>query len=193
MTNKPVLRARKHFLEAFKKTKNPIYLYLPRHVAVVEKWARIILLDYPKIDKSILLISVWLHDIGLLFWDKEKDHAIKSETEARHFLLEIGTVPEIIEAVAHCIRAHRGRDVLPKTLEAKVLAAADSASHLTDINYLVQMSQGHRDYTIGKLERDYRDICVFPKLEKVLTPLYFAWKKLLGVYPDFVLEKSNRF
>lgn len=126
MTNKLVLRVRKHFLETFKRTKNPIYLYLPRHVAMVEKWAEKILLDYPKIDNNVLLMSVWLHDIGLLFWDKGKDHAFKSETEARRFLLEIGAKPETIEKVAHCVRAHRGRDVLPETLEAKILAAADS-------------------------------------------------------------------
>lgn len=193
MTNKLVLQARKHFLVTFNKTKNPIYLYLPRHVAMVEKWARNILFDHPEINKNVLLMSVWLHDIGLLFWDKGKDHAIKSETETKRFLLEIGIKPEIINEVAHCVRAHRGRDVPPESLEAKILAAADSASHLTDFNYLVQMSQGQRDYTLGKLERDYRDICVFPKLKKELTPLYLAWKKLLAAYPDFVLEKSNRF
>ncbi len=193
MTNKLVLQTRKHFLETFKKTKDPIYQYLPRHVAMVEKWARDILVNYPKTDENVLLMSVWLHDIGLLFWDKEKDHAIQSEVEAKRFLSEIGVAPEVIKEVAHCVRAHRGRDVQPVSLEAKILAAADSASHLTDINYLIQMSQGQRDYTMGKLERDYRDISSFPKLEKSLKPLYLAWKKLLGVYPDFVLEKSNRF
>ncbi len=193
MTNKQVLLAKNHFLKTFKKTDDPVYLYLPRHVAMVEKWAQNILSDYPQVNKNVLLSSVWLHDIGLLYWDKETDHAVKSEAEAGRFLLEIGVAPDSIKAIAHCVRAHRGRDVQPNSLEAKILAAADSASHLTDINYLIQMSEGQRDYTMGKLERDYRDVSIFPKLKKVLTPLYLAWKRLLLAYPDTVMEISDRF
>jgi len=36
---------------------------------------------------------------------------------------------------------------------------------------------------LEKLDRDYRDIKLIPNLKKDLESLYFAWKKLLEVYP----------
>jgi len=130
------------------------------------------------------LLSVWLHDIGQLFKPKEADHAIKSEKEARRFLSEVGLAPEKIERVAHCVRAHRNKDVSPETLEAKILAAADSASHMTDICYIDMVQSGEKESVLAKLDRDYRDVAFFPELKKEVTPLYRAWKELLGVFPD---------
>lgn len=177
-----ISQARGHFLKSFKKSSGG-YPYLPRHVKEVEKWAKKILKDHPEADQEIVLLSVWLHDIGQTLGGKENDHAVKSEAEVKRFLTRLNLAPERVKKVAHCVRAHRCRDVQPKTLEAKILAAADSASHLTDINYLVHISDGLRDYTFAKLERDYRDISLIPKLKKELTPLYQAWKTLLSVYP----------
>lgn len=177
-------KAKLHFLETFEKKKDPIYLYLPRHVAMAENWAKKILQYHPEAEGEIVLLSVWLHDIGWAIGGQEIDHAIKSEIEARRFLSGLGFASEKTERVAHCVRAHRCKDVQPETLEAKILAVADSASHMTDINYIVHMSDGLRDYAFAKLERDYRDIGLFPELQNQLTPLYQAWKQLLSVYPD---------
>lgn len=35
---------------------------------------------------------------------------------------------------------------------------------------------------IDKLERDYRDLEMFPEIKKELTPLYEAWKAVLNAY-----------
>lgn len=82
---------------------------------------------------------------------------------------------EKINEIAHCVRAHRCKDM------------ADSASHFTDINYIVhltsQESDYDRHYVEDKIERDYRDIGIFPELKKELTPIYKAWKKLIKVFP----------
>jgi len=175
--------AKLHFLKSFNEG-SPIYPYLPRHILEVQKWAVKILQNHPGVDRTIVLLSVWLHDIGHTTGDRIIDHAVQSETEARRFLTEMGLVPERVEAVAHCIRAHRCKDVQPETLEAKILAAADSASHMTDINYLVHASEGLKDYALEKLERDYKDIGLFPELKREITPLYEAWRQLLIVYPE---------
>lgn len=177
-------KAKSYFLKAFKKEKKPIYPYLPRHVAEVEKWARKILHDYPKADKEVILLSVWLHDIGHVIKGQSEDHAVKSEAEARRFLKKLKAPSGLVEKVTHCVRAHRCKDIQPQTLEAKILAVSDSASHLTDFNYIVHIQDGERDCALSKLERDYRDVGLFPNLKKELYPLYKAWKQLLEVYPE---------
>lgn len=166
---------------------NPIYGYLPRHVVEAEKWAKKILDKEQKANREIVLLSIWLHDIGQAFVKFEKDdedHAAKSETEARIFLPSLGFDEAAVGKVAHCVRAHRCRDIQPETLEARIVAAADSASHMTDICYLDMASRGNKDPALDKLERDYRDAGLFPELQKEITPIYNAWKELLKAYPD---------
>lgn len=172
-----------HFLRATEEG-NPVYPYLPRHVGEVERWARKILGNHPEADEEIVRLSVWLHDIGHTTGDRDTDHALQSAVEAERFLSEKGLAPGRVEQVVHCVRAHRCRDVQPETIEARIVAAADSASHMTDIDYLVHASNGSRDYALEKLERDYRDVGLFPELQKEITPLYEGWKRLLSVYPD---------
>jgi len=183
MARKIIDKAKSHFLRTFKKDRSPIYPYLTRHVVEVEKWAKKILRNHQEGDEEVVLLSVWLHDIGMAIGNKNEDHAVKSEIETRRFLSKMELSPEKIEKVAHGVRAHRCKDVQPKSLEAKILAAADSVSHMTEINYIVHLSDGLRDYALAKLERDYRDAGLFPELQKEITPLYKAWKKLLSVYP----------
>ena len=184
MKNEIVEKAKIHFLETFEKKKSPIYSYLPRHVAEAEKWAKKILQKYPKADEKVVLLSVWLHDIGQAIGDDNDDHAVNSENEARRFLRVIGMAPEKIEKVAHCVRTHRCKDIQPESLEAKILAAVDSVSHMTDFCYIDMISKYSKDFVLAKLKRDYRDIGLLPELQKEITSLYEAWKKLLSVYPD---------
>jgi predicted metal-dependent HD superfamily phosphohydrolase len=177
-------RAKTHFLKAMEDG-IPRYDSFPHHVKHVERWAKRIFEIYPSADEEIVLLSVWLHDIGHADGDTGKDHAIKSESEARRFLASIELAPERIEAVAHCVRAHRCRDVPPQTTEAKILAVADSASHMTDLTYLEMLQDGVPKMPIlEKLERDYRDIEGIPEMKDELAPLYRAWKKLLDTFPD---------
>jgi len=178
-----IKKAKSHFYKTFLKRKNPFYPYLLRHVSEAEKWAKKILSLYPQADKTIVLVSVWLHDIDQEVEKNGGDHAVASEKEARSFLSSLGVDSSIIERVAHCVRSHRNRDVKPKTLEAKILAAADSASHFTDIVYVVHLADGIKTYVEGKIERDFRDVSIFPELSKEIEPLYRAWKELIKIWP----------
>jgi hypothetical protein len=182
--NSAVESTKEHFMRTFRK-ENPLYRYIDRHVLEVEKWAIEIMKDFPQANKNVVLLSVWLHDIGILDRTKKDDHAVFAESEARRFLPKIGVDLETTEKVAHCVRAHRNKDVAPETLEAKILTAADSASHMTDINYIVHIRDDRlRDYVEGKIERDYRDIGLIPGLREKLAPLYVAWKELIKALPD---------
>jgi hypothetical protein len=161
---------------------------LGKHVPEAERWAKRIQKNHPEADLEILLLGVWLHDYGhypLL----NEDHAISGEIKAKKFLEEQKYDKEKIRQVLHCIRAHRCKDVLPETIEAKILACADSASHFTFPPYLDiarrTKLEGTKYNAIEKLDRDFRDIAIFPEVKKELTPLYKAWKKILQVYEKF--------
>ncbi|MFH0828752.1 MAG: HD domain-containing protein [Candidatus Kerfeldbacteria bacterium] len=178
-----ITAAKHHFLWSVQRG-NPTYAYLPRHVGEVQKWTLRLLRVHRKANRTVALLAVWLHDIGWTVGKIKEDHAIASERETRRFLARVKVRPETVDRIAHCVRAHRCRDVQPETIEAKILAAADSASHMTDIVYIELLSKGLRKYVKEKLERDYRDVGMFPELQKSLTPLYRAWKTLVRVYPD---------
>lgn len=150
------------------------------HVEEVERWALRLTESYPEADVEIVTLGAWLHDIGHYPINKDVDHAVTGEEIARKFLLSNGYPAEKLERVVHIVRAHRCKDVLPQTIEAKIIACADSASHLTDSMYVDIIKEGRSDYALAKLERDYRDVALFPEAHDELKPVYEAWKKLLN-------------
>ncbi|RJP46398.1 MAG: HD domain-containing protein [Armatimonadetes bacterium] len=174
-------KAKSHTLQMVKKG-DPKFSYLFRHIPEVEKWARDIISLYPQADKEVVLFSVWMHDIGQVVKKDVHDHAVRSEVEVWRYLPGLGLSPEIIGKIAHCVRAHRCSDVQPETLEAKILAVADSASHMTDFAYAAMALDGRLGEARGKLERDYRDISLLSEVRLKTEPLYQAWKLLLDKY-----------
>lgn len=181
-----IATTRKHFVKTFAKG-NPSHQLFPYHVEQVEKWANRILGYYPEASREVVLLSVWLHDIGQAEKGHRDTHEIHSEQEARKFLPTLGLPQEEIDMVAHCVRTHRCKPgALPETTEAKIVAAADSASHLTDICYVLMLNQGKTKEEVSqKLDRDIRDIQSLPEpLLKQLTPLHTAWKEVIASFPE---------
>jgi 23S rRNA maturation-related 3'-5' exoribonuclease YhaM len=148
------------------------------HIKEAEKWAGRILNMYPKADKEVVMLSIWLHDIGHYPIPKE-DHAIISERIAKEFFITEKANAELSNQVLHCIRSHRNCDVKPQTFEAKLFAMIDSVSHFTYAPYMEMAQDGRMEQAIGKLERDFRDIKPFPEVLKMVTPIYQALKNLL--------------
>ena len=188
MSEKSILRVKNYLIETISKAESDPYGVV-EHVEIVERWAKFILKNHPEADKEITLISVWLHDIGHYPLD-DQDHAQVGEKIALTFLRSINFPKEKIQKIAHCVRAHRCRDVQPQTIEAKIVACADSASHFIDYAYTDMMVRNkklpEKKSVIEKLERDYRDISLFPEVKSKLEKLYLAWKMLI---PEF--EKIN--
>lgn len=178
--------ARNHFVKLITEGV-PVYPYFSRHIEKVEEWAQKILRYYPDADEEVVLLGVQLHDIGQADGKYEEDHAIKSEAETVKFLTEKKYPKEKIKQVAHCVRSHRCRDVQPETIEAQILVAADSASHMTDFVYIEMLGQEHisAEDVLEKLERDYQDTQQWlpEELKQEIVPLYEAWKKLIEVFP----------
>lgn len=176
-------KARNHFLEIANGLR-PKNDYLLRHLPQVEKWAIKILAQQLDANKDVVLSGVWLHDIGRMVGSQEIDHSINSEEETKRFFSELEVDQDFINQVVHCVRSHRCKDVEPKTIEAKVVAVADSASHMTDTVYIDMANKKDLDNAKQKLERDYRDVGLFSEIKKEITPLYLSWKKLLDVWPN---------
>lgn len=160
--------------------------HLLTHVPEAEKWAHFMLSKYPQADKEVVLLSVWLHDIGHYPIPTEIDHAIRSEELAKEFLEHEKYDKGKMNKVLHCIRAHRCRDVIPKLLEAKIMAFIDSASHMTDsiyFNMAKDDKENKKSFRVyAKMERDMRDLSSFPEIQNKLTELYCAWQNLIKEY-----------
>lgn len=162
---------------------------LDRHLPEAERWAKKIMQGHLEADQEVVLLIVWLHDVSHYVGDKGTDHAVRSEKMAEEFLKKHKYNPEKMKAVLHGVRSHRCRDVQPETLEAKIFACADSASHMTDICYLDIAQTGRFKYLSGKIERDYRDVSLFPEIQRLLTPLHESWRDLIKNYEALHLTK----
>lgn len=164
------------------------------HLDEVERWSRYLLKKNTPADKEIVLLSVWLHDIGYYPVNKSKDHAIVGEERARIFLENEGYNKNKLERVLHCVRAHRNNDVIPNSLEAKIICFCDSASHITspDAMYLNIANKnkyyGKKYDVFSKMERDFRDLDFFPEIKKELLGFYKSWVKLIKEYYKLNLE-----
>jgi len=163
---------------------------LQNHVFEVEKWAHFMLKKYPKAKSKIVLLAVWLHDIGHYPIPTDKDHAIRGEQRAKVFLKKENLSKDEIKKVLHCVRSHRCNDILPISIEAKIIAFADSAAHLTDDLYFDiarKDKENKKPFKVYlKMERDLRDLSLFPNEKKKILELSANWKKLLKSY-----EKIN--
>jgi len=182
-----VQMAEEQFFQQLSLMEQTLQDLLPKHLQIIGKWVDRILDTYPDANAEVVRIAVWFHDIGYVDcenYDKD-DHAVFSEIRAIHFLKVKGYPQDSLDQVAHCVRAHRYKDVQPETTEARIVAVADSASHLTDYAYISLTQLGMKDYAMEKLERDYRDIGLLPEVKQELTPFYEAWRQLLPYFPDW--------
>jgi uncharacterized protein len=77
-------------------------------------------------DVAVVRAAALLHDVAAAGPDRENHHRAGA-VQAREILLALGQPPERVEAVAHCVRAHRFRkpEEAPETLEAECVFDAD--------------------------------------------------------------------
>lgn len=155
---------------------------LESHIASMEKWAERVIGKYKEADGEVLRLAVYLHDIGHYPIDEDNDHAVKGEKIAREFLIENNYPADKMDQVLHAVRAHRCRDVEPETLEARLIAFIDSASHMTDSLYIGCARDSGKEFALAKIERDYRDLGLFPEMQVEMKGLCEAWKRLVEEY-----------
>ncbi len=184
---KIIQEAKEYFLLTLEEMPKLLGDILSKHLQIMPKWTEKILTMYSEADPEIVGIAAWFHDIGYLDCENfsEDDHAVYSERRVIDFLVDRSYPQDNLEKIAHCIRAHRCRDIQPITLEAKIIAVADSASHLTDYAYINLIQLESREYALQKLKRDYRDLGLLPEVKAELNQLYAAWLQLIACFPEW--------
>jgi len=137
---------------------------LKGHFEEVEKQA-IKLCDRDKtVDKEIVMLAAWLHDIGTVMGDYENHH-ISGAKIAGEFLEKQDYPQDRIERVKHCILNHRGsKPGKAETKEAQTLINADAITHFRETELLIK-EYGSGEKFLEKLERSYN------KLSEEIKPL----------------------
>jgi len=137
-------------------------------------------------DQEILMLSVYLHDIGRAREDNGeiKDHAAWGAKKAGEILSNQGYNQDVIERVQHCIEAHRySNNIEPKTVEAKILSDADNLDAIgaTGIARTFSFS-GESQQPLARLEN--------PKKEGRETTLNHVREKLLDLKDRMYTDKG---
>lgn len=142
------------------------------HLLGVEKFAKELLEQLPKADKEIVLLGVWLHDLGRVRGIKG-NHAKAGAIEAEKVMKQFGYSDQIIKHVREIILAHScDTRLMPKTLEGKILTSADAMSHYINDFYLTLASTGEyelagfKKWALEKLEKDYNKKIFFDFAKK---------------------------
>lgn len=136
-------------------------------------------------DSEIVEISAWLHDFSRL-GESGEDHHIRGAAEAERILKQVGYPPDKIKAVRHCIEGHRASDILPESLEAKVVSAADAMSHFHVMPLLFWIAGRNGkdrresfDWVSEKIKRDWEKKILFPEAREMVKKEYDAIATLL--------------
>jgi HD superfamily phosphodiesterase len=130
-------------------------------------------------DLEIVEIAALLHDFASVK-DKNlyKDHHINSAIEAEKILKSFDYPAEKIDAVRHCIEAHRGSVAEKRrSIEAECVASADAMAHIQNVPALLYSAYLQRGMDIDKGTEWLRR-----KLER-------SWNKLIPEAKEMVKDK----
>jgi putative nucleotidyltransferase with HDIG domain len=160
------------------------------HVLIVAKKAETIAHRYNG-NKEFVVAGSLLHDIADTVMQRNNAvHEEESITIAKKLLDESGYTPEETEIITEkIIKPHSCREVLPDTVDGKIMATADSMAHLTTDFYLYfcWMHYGKNDYNgfkqwvLKKIERDFNIKIFFDEIKKEVEPNYNALTKLFSL------------
>ena len=161
-----------------------------QHVERVARLAETLAEAYDP-DERVLFAAVWLHDVGRSREDggKIEDHAEWGAREAGEILAEFDADPATVEAVQHCIRAHRySNDVEPETREAEILCDADNLDALGAVGVARCFAYG------GELGERLHDPDLPPEADESAagrTQFNHIHKKLLAL-PERMYTEAGR-
>ena len=143
------------------------------HFVPVVNYSRI-LAEAVGADLEIIELAAWLHDIGSIVCGRENHHVTSCEIAERK-LREFGCGEDLIGRVKHCIFAHRGsQNIFRESVEAEILAEADSMSHFDDIGGLFKAA-----YVVEGMSHDEARESVRSKLINSFAKLSEDAKKVI--------------
>lgn len=152
----------------------------------------VIVVDYAKLlakkldaDEELVELGALLHDIGRVKFGG-KDHDVTGIPEAERILKKLNYPEDVIEEVKHCVESHRGsKDIMPKTVTAKIIANADAMSHFDIIPALFEIILKKKgdfeeafQFLYDKIGRDWNKKLTIPEAKEMVKDKYNAFKLL---------------
>ena len=165
------------------------------HILPVVKYARLLAVELGE-DEDMAELAALLHDIGRLRFGS-RDHDIIGAREAETILREHGYPDEIVDAIRHCVEAHRGNGaVKPATPLAKIIASADALSHFDIIPAMIQAGLKREDGDIEqavkwvneKIERDYHEKLLIESARRLAKDKYEAFRLLVDAMQEYFVK-----
>jgi hypothetical protein len=160
------------------------FWFYKTHLLMVEKFAKFILEKKPEANSEIVLLGVWLHDMGRvrgINGDHQQAGAIEAEKVMRQFEYS----EDIITKVKNIILSHSCEEVMPDSLEGQILATADAMSHYTNDFYLQIAVTGKRNlqefkkWALEKIDRDFNKKIAFDFAKDEIHSQHEVLKNLL--------------
>lgn len=158
----------------------------PNHVLVVaDLTEKIAKAQGAKVDLAVA--GALLHDIAdAVMMRSNPEHEVESLKIAERILKESGfSAEDTAFVVNEIIKPHSCKELMPTTLEGKVMATADGAAHfLTDFypvfcwrNYGPRKDyQAFKDWMRTKMEKDVNKKLFFDDIKQEVMPRYEALK-----------------
>lgn len=189
MTNKQITAIKK-LVEAAcqRKTNHFGYRAWGEHIVPMIYYAKLLARKL-KADGEIVELAAILHDyasVSKKSWYPQ--HHIIGARLAGEVLRKYHYPAERIKRVQACIISHRAsKRIKAETLEAKIIACADSMAHFANVSSLMYLAfvqhklstnQGAR-FVLGKLQRSWRKL--MPEAKEILSGKYRAIKIALSV------------
>lgn len=161
------------------------------HIRIVRKHALQLSEYYPNSNKEVIELSALLHDIGRVKFGGSKHHVTGAE-ESEKILKEFGYPAEIINQVKHAILSHGAMDIKPETIEAKIVASADTMTHFDTIPLLFEAAfvgkkldyKGTYNWVWEKIERGWNKKLLVPEAKKIMKRKYEALKLIFEPLKD---------
>jgi len=161
--------------------------FFDKHLLGVEKFARKLLEQLPEANEEIVLLGVWLHDLQRIR-GIEGDHAEIGAIEAEKVLKEYGYDATTIKSIKDMILTHQcNSDLMPKTIEGKILASADAMSHYINDFYInvallgQQNTEEYKKWVLEKLDRDYNRKIHFDFAKEMIKEKHDAIEKFITI------------
>jgi len=177
----------KNFVKSECRKPNSKYGYEPfeYHFTPAVKYAEE-LADKLDVDKEVVILATWLHDIGSII-EGRKDHHISGAKIAEKKLKELDYPSDKIKIIKRCILNHRGsQENNRNSIEEKIVSEADTMSNFNNISGIFKAAFIYEGKTQGearksvreKLERKWKQLH-FKKSKKIIKPKYEAVMLLL--------------
>lgn len=157
------------------------------HILKVVKYSKLLAKKLGA-DEELAELAALLHDLGSIKYGEES-HEITGQRETEKILKKLNYPQNTIDRVKECIASHRAsKDVVPKTVEAKIVANADAMAHFDTVSILLRLGLDKYDHNeekaakwvLRKLERDWTKKLTIPQAKEMVVEKYRAAKLLLS-------------